>query len=194
VYEKKEWRQETRDRFVIDSFSFPQLRLRSCSPWKGARVQGAAENEDDEDDEERGVEPFGRSISAWSIFKLYPSFRQRTALSGWLEGKNPALSHVRVSYMNHQRDRLRKQCCSSCLSSSCFLVNYIKDPIIVYTVVFISLDYNIKKGPVSAPWPVLFLFCSLLALTYNSRPWTCFHSPLGRQVVAGSLDAVENYN
>ena len=96
--------------------------------------------------------------------------------------------------MNHQRDRLRKQCCSSCLSFSCFLVNYIKDPIIVYTVVFISLDYNIKKGPASAPWPILFLFCSLLALTYNSRPRTCFHSPLGRQIVAGSLDAVENYN
>jgi hypothetical protein len=90
--------------------------------------------------------------------------------------------------------QITKPCRSSCLSSSCFLVNYIKDPIIVYTVVFISLDYNIKKGPASAPCPVLFLFCSLLALTYNSRPRTCFHSRLGRQVVAGSLDAVENHN
>lgn len=53
---------ETRDRFVIDSFAFAQLRSgRPC--MEGGR-KGIAGNEDDEDDEEKGWNLFGPSISA----------------------------------------------------------------------------------------------------------------------------------
>jgi hypothetical protein len=121
-------------------------------------------------------------VAAWSIFKLYPSFRQRTA-SFWVteiyrtgkgeKKKAPSRVCVFMSCMNHQRDRLREQMLLLILSLL-FLVNYIKDPIIYISLAIVfhsalGLLYIAciikKREPV---WPVLFFspFFSLLAPTY----------------------------